>query len=286
MAGRLVHLDSLETAKAEPSLRPYFGVRERDLLSGMATGDGVFIAEGEVVVRVLVQRGRFSVRSLLLEARRVEPMRDVIDALPESVPVYVVPQSVMDGIVGFAIHRGILALGSRGAPLAPSELLGPKRDGRPELLVGLVGLANHDNVGSIFRSAAAFGVRGVLLDDTSCDPLYRKAIRVSVGGALVVPFARCDSATDMLDIIEAHGWEPLALSPRGDETFSDLGADQGAGRSRVLLMGTEGEGLPDHVLARSRRVRIDMEPTLDSLNVAVATGIAIYEATQRARARS
>lgn len=283
MAGRLVHVESLETAQAEASLRPYFGVRERDLVHGAATGDGVFIAEGEVVVRVLVHRGRFSVRSLLLEARRVEPMRDVIDALPESVPVYVVPQSVMDSIVGFAIHRGILALGSRGVPLAPSELLGPHTDGKSELLVGLIGLANHDNVGSIFRSAAAFGVRGVLLDETSCDPLYRKAIRVSVGGALVVPFARCASATAMLDTLEAHGWEPLALTPRGEETFADLGSSR---TRRVLLMGTEGEGLPDHVLARARRVRIDMEPTLDSLNVAVATGIAIYEATQRSRARS
>ncbi|AKV01670.1 23S ribosomal RNA methyltransferase [Labilithrix luteola] len=276
-------MDSLEAAQAEALLRPYIGVRERDLLRGDATGDGVFIAEGEVVVRVLVQRGRFAVRSLLLEARRVEPLRDVIDALPESVPVYVVPQSVMDGIVGFAIHRGILALGSRGVPLTPSELLGGQAEGKPELLVGLVGLANHDNVGSIFRSAAAFGVRGVLLDDTSCDPLYRKAIRVSVGGALVVPFARSESATAMLDAIEAHGWEPIALTPRGEETFGNLGK---ACSRRVLLMGTEGEGLPDHVLTRARRVRIDMEPTLDSLNVAVATGIAIYEATQGMRAHA
>ncbi|MDB4936398.1 MAG: ribosomal methyltransferase [Labilithrix sp.] len=276
MSGRLVEIGTAGAAE----LDPYVRLRDRDLA---VRTDGLFVAEGEVVVRVLAspRQTRFRVRSLLVEQRRVHALADVIAALDEDVPVYVAPQAVMDAVVGFAIHRGILALGERGAPLAPESLLA-----RPGIAIGLVGLTNHDNVGSVFRNAAAFGARGVLLDAATCDPLYRKAIRVSVGGALVVPFARCGAPEAMLDAIEAAGWEAVALSARGEEMLDDVVSDQNAPRgearrARVLLLGTEGDGLPDHVLARARRVRIDMTPTLDSLNVAVASGIALYEATRK-----
>ena len=259
---------------------PYVRLRDRDL----ARSDGLFVAEGEVVVRVLAspRQTRFRVRSLLVEQRRVEPLADVIAALGEDVIVYVVPQSVMDEVVGFAIHRGILALGERGAPLdAAAMLADPAVASRgASLAVGLIGLTNHDNVGSVFRNAAAFGARGVLLDPATCDPLYRKSIRVSVGAAVVVPFARCASAETMLDTIAKAGWETLALSARGDETLGMVVSDPSSAKGRVLLLGTEGEGLPEAILARARRVRIDMAPALDSLNVAVASGIALYEATR------
>jgi tRNA G18 (ribose-2'-O)-methylase SpoU len=254
----------VEIAAADhPALVPYTGMRERDLVGR----EGLFVAEGEVVVRVLIERSRRLIRSLLLERRRVESVRDVLDRLPDDVPAYVVPQAVMDRVVGFSIHRGVLALGERGPAVPPEELV---RDA--SLLVALVGLANHDNVGSIFRNAAAFGVEGVLLDDESCDPLYRKAIRVSAGAALIVPFARCGSAHAMLDLLEAAKVEPLALSPRGEGTLAMAVSPRCA-----LLLGTEGPGLPEAVLARARCVRIDMAPGLDSLNVAVASGIALHE---------
>lgn len=267
MPARLVPLDSAE----HPALQPYTAMRERDLVGR----EGLFVAEGEVVLRVLVSRSRLSVRSLLLEERRVEAVKDVLAALPEDVPAYVVPQVVMDGVVGFAIHRGVLALGERGAPVAPAELV----RGAP-VLVALVGLTNHDNVGSIFRNAAAFGAGGVLLDPESCDPLYRKAIRVSAGAALVVPFARCASMDEMFEVLASANIEPIALTPRGEETIDALPP-----APRALLLGTEGPGLPAHVLARARRVRIDMAPGLDSLNVAVASGIALHEATRALRRR-
>lgn len=285
MSARLVP----QHAASAPELAPYTSLRDRDLARadpGSGRGDGLFVAEGEVVVRVLAspRQTRFRVRSLLVEQRRVEAMRDVLDALPDDVPAYVVPQSVMDGVVGFAIHRGILALGERGPALGIDAVLGaapaPTAQGRLPVVVGLVGLTNHDNVGSIFRNAAAFGARGVLLDAATCDPLYRKAIRVSVGGALVVPFARCASADVMLDAVAAAGWETLALSARGEELLDVVAREPSAATGRVLLLGTEGDGLPEHVLARTRRVRIDMTPTLDSLNVAVASGIALYESTR------
>ena len=283
MVARLVPLDSTH-ALASSELEPYVRLRDRDLAGRV---DGPFVAEGEVVVRVLAspRQSQFRVRSLLVEQRRVEALRDVLDGLADEVPAYVVAQDVMNEVVGFAIHRGILALGERGVPLAPEALLAGTTPGvaTSGLAIGLVGLTNHDNVGSVFRNAAAFGARGVLLDPATCDPLYRKSIRVSVGGALVVPFARCASDEAMLETIERAGWEALSLSARGEERLDEvvrtppLGARAGG---RVLLMGTEGDGLPAHVLVRTRRVRIDMTPTLDSLNVAVASGIALYEATR------
>jgi tRNA G18 (ribose-2'-O)-methylase SpoU len=250
-----------------PALEPYTRIRERDL----AGRRGLFVAEGEGVVRVLATRSRFRVRSLLLEERRVAAMADVIAALSPDVPVLVVPQRVMDAVVGFPIHRGVLALGERGEPRPLRDVL--ERD----LVVGMVGLTNHDNVGGIFRSAAAFGA-GVLHDEATCDPLYRKAVRVSVGGALTVPFASVVDAHAMIDALETASFGVLALSARGDE---DIDAAVRGLRRRALLVGTEGDGLPPDVLARARRVRIPMTPALDSLNATVAASIALYEATKR-----
>ena len=269
MAARIVPVAS----EIDPALEPFARVRERDLRGR----DGLFVAEGEVVVRVLALRGRLRTRALLLERRRVEAMADVLDALPDGVPAYVAPQPVMDAVTGFHIHRGVLALGERGPELSPAALLGEAAPG--DLVVGVVGVTNHDNVGGIFRNAAAFGARAVLLDRATCDPLYRKAIRVSVGAALVVPFARCETAGAMLDALEQAGFEALALTPRADDAVDDLLP----GAPRALILGAEGPGLPDEVLARARPVRIDMEASLDSLNVAVASGIALHAARKRAR---
>jgi tRNA G18 (ribose-2'-O)-methylase SpoU len=149
---------------ADRALDPYLRIRERDLVGR----DGLFVAEGEVVVRVLAFESPYTIRSLLLEQRRVEAMRDVVEHVPADVPAYVVPQKVMDAVVGFHIHRGVLAIGDRGDALHPEALLLGSGAG---VIVGLVGLANHDNVGGIFRNAAAFGARGVLVDAGTCDPL-------------------------------------------------------------------------------------------------------------------
>lgn len=279
MSGVLVPIADL----AAPEVAPYASVRDKDLARAENRADGAFVAEGEVVVRVLAssRQTRFRIRSLLVERRRADALEDVIASLPEGTPVYVASQELMDGIVGFHIHRGILALGERGPDLATKDVLGTEHGvGRGRsVAVGLVSLTNHDNVGSVFRNAAAFGVRGVLLDGAACDPLYRKAIRVSVGGALVVPFARCASAHAMIDEATALGWEVLGLSARGEEAIGDV-VREPPKVGRLLLLGTEGDGLPADVMARIRRVRIEMSDTLDSLNVAVASGIALYEATR------
>ena len=139
-------------------------------------------------------------------------------------------------------------------------------------MVGLVGLANHDNVGGIFRNAAAFGCDAVVTDATTCDPLYRKAIRVSVGGTLLVPFARVGSGGAMIDVLERSGFDVVALSPAGREPLS---AVHRRGRMAVLL-GAEGPGLPTDVLDRVRTAAIPMAGGFDSLNVATASGIVLH----------
>jgi tRNA G18 (ribose-2'-O)-methylase SpoU len=250
----------------DPRIEAYRAIRERDLVGRQHR----FIVEGEVVLRVLAQQRRFPVESVLLAESRAEPLRDVIAALPSDVPVYLASRAVMDAVVGFPIHRGILAV-ARRMPLPPvAECLAslPPR----ALVLGLVGLANHDNVGGIFRNAAAFGADAVLLDETSCDPLYRKAIRVSVGGVLVVPFARSASASDMVADLQASGFDVLALSPAGADT---LDAVKPALRT-ALLLGAEGPGLPAALLARTRTISIPMRSGFDSLNVATTSGIALH----------
>jgi tRNA G18 (ribose-2'-O)-methylase SpoU len=271
MGARLIPVSDLNL----PELVPYRDLRDRDLaalgeLGADPTGPhaGGFIAEGDVVVRVLA-RSPFQIASVLVSESRLSALAPLFETMPET-PVYVAPQAAMDVLVGFPIHRGLLALGVR-APRDPDVLL--QDDG---LVLALVGLTNHDNVGGIFRNAAAFGIRAVLLDDTTCDPLYRKALRVSVGGALLVPFARAGSGDALVTRLLGHGYEPLALTPRGAHTLESLAPHP----RRALILGTEGPGLPDDLMARTRGVRIDMAAGFDSLNVYVTSGIALYALTR------
>lgn len=258
------------TEADDPRIAGFREVRERDLVGRQ----GGFMAEGEVVLRLLAgrlgPRGGHRLTSVLLSQAQAERLSDLIAALPEELPVYVAPQGVMDAIVGFPIHRGILALGAaRPLPDVGALLdgLGPRA-----LVVAALGLTNHDNMGGIFRNAAAFGADAVILDVSSCDPLYRKAIRVSVGASLVVPFARVPDAGVLIDLLTARGFEAVALSPSGRETLSRL-----ARPPRVAaLFGTEGPGLPADVMARVRTVAIPMAAGFDSLNVATTSGIVLH----------
>jgi len=254
------------TDPSDPRVAAYRDVRERDLVGR----EGLFIAEGEVVVRMLLRRSLHEPVSLLVAGKRVAALSDLVGDLPEDVPVYAASQPVMDGIAGFHIHRGILAVGRRRPSPAPEALL--ERAGARAVVVVLFGIANHDNMGGIFRNAAAFGAHAVLLDGDCCDPLYRKAIRVSVGAALTVPFARLARGEDALDLLAAHGFGAIALSPAGASTLAEAGRPDRV----AALFGTEGPGLPDAILARARTVRIPMAGILDSLNVAASSGIVLH----------
>ena len=257
---RVIRIDN----PADPRLADYRDVRERDL----AGRDG-FIAEGQVVLEKLVGGRHHGVRSVLLTEKRVAGLSDLLAGLPADVPVYAASQSAMDAVVGFPIHRGILAVGER-RPLDAGILLA----GLPEraLVVGLVGIANHDNMGGLFRNASAFGADAVLLDDSCCDPLYRKAIRVSVGAALTTPFAVAGSAVALSERLSASGFTLVALSPRGSVELAEFEP----GARTAVLFGAEGPGLPKAVLDRAQSVRIPMAGGFDSLNVATSSGVVLY----------
>ena len=251
----------------DPRVAPFRDVRERDL-AGRAGG---FIAEGEVVLNVLARSARHRARSLLIAEKRLEKLAPLIAAFGEDVAVYAAGQAVMDAIAGFPIHRGILAHGERSAPQSASDLLaaaGPDA----AVVVVLFGIANHDNIGGIFRNAAAFGAAGVLIDPTCCDPLYRKAIRVSVGAALSLPFARLAPDEDAIALLRHHRYTPLALSPAGRTPLRALARP----RRPAVLLGAEGPGLAADVLARAETIAIPMAGAFDSLNVATTSGIVLH----------
>jgi len=263
---RITQIDDPDDSR----IAAYVGVRERDLV-----GHGRrFIAEGEVVLRALLNRSRFPVESIFVLNRRLPQLAPLLAEVPEAVPVYAAAKAVMDRVVGFPIHRGVLAIGQRGPDISAQELLAGVRP--PALVVGLIGVSNHDNVGGVFRNAAAFAAEAVLLDETSCDPLYRKAIRVSAGASLSVPFARGGSAESLLEALSTAGCDTIALSPQGRESLHDIAF----GSRTALLLGAEGHGLPSDILSRTRSVRVPIAPGFDSLNVATASGIALYEASR------
>ena len=225
---------------------------------------GLFVAESRLVVRRLFESRRFEVESLLATPAAVTALKDV---LPEGVPAYVAEQSLLNSITGFNFHRGCLALARRPTS---TYLTDPAT-----CLVALEGIGNPDNVGGIFRAAAAFGVDAVLLDPTSGDPLYRKAIRTSMGAALTVPFARIDPWPDALKHFKDEGFAILALTPRADaRPLDDVVHDLSP--RWILLAGAEGPGLSEAALAAADvHVRIPTTSAVDSLNVTVAVGIAL-----------
>jgi tRNA G18 (ribose-2'-O)-methylase SpoU len=281
----------------DPRIAAYRDVRDADL----KRRSGECMAEGRLVVD-LVLRGstRVRARSVLVTEpalAAIEPALEVARASAEREsgdvpPVFVATRAVMDAIVGFPIHRGCLAACARPAPMRVDELVelanvgesGGERGG-PALFVGLEGIANHDNVGSIFRSAAAFGVAGVALCARSCDPLYRKAIRVSMGHSLRLPFARAEAGENLAQALAAAGATTAALVTDADATPIDRAGELLDGCDRLaLLVGAEGSGLARRTVAAcAHRLRIAMAPGVDSLNVGVAAAIALQRAAEARR---
>lgn len=258
----LIHIEDASDAR----LAPYRNVKEKDLVGR----EHFFMAEGEVVLTQLVQSNIMEVVSVFILASRVETLAENLEKLPKEIPVYTTSQAVMDGIVGFHIHRGVLALGKRKHTPTGEELLTALPSSC--IVLGLVDVSNHDNMGGIFRNAAAFGVDAVILDSSCCDPLYRKAIRVSVGAALKIPCARLKPGEDMVAVFQQYKLEPIALSPSGRIELNRLQSPTRTG----LLLGAEGPGLPDKILSRCNTVRITMANGFDSLNVATTAGIALH----------
>jgi len=266
---------------ADPRLTDYRGVSDPDL----AERNGLFIAEGRLVVRRLRVGSRFTTRSVLVTEPALAALADALEARPE-VPAYVAAQAVMNEMAGFNIHRGCLAIGERPAPAGWRDVIDqfPTPNSqlpnvvRPNVVVCLERVANADNVGGVFRSAAAFGASAVLIDPVSTDPLYRKAIRTSMGAALQVPFARAEPWPGVLRDLRGLGFAVIAMTPAPSAPFLQEVVAAMAGRRVAVVLGHEGDGLTAGARAACElQARIPIEGDVDSLNVAAAAAIALYE---------
>lgn len=256
----------------DPRLDDYRNLKDATL----ARARGRFIVEGRGTLRILLSRSHYRPNSILLNERSFAALEPDLAEFEPGCPVYVADQSLLDRIVGFPIHRGCLASCERADLLDPLELAQHSlwQEAAPRLVV-LEGLTNLDNLGLIFRNAMALGARAVLLCPRSCDPLYRKAIRTSMGGSLCVPFARAQDLPKMLSGLRELGFEVLAFDP-GEPGVEIQSLDASGLGPTALLFGTEGPGLSAPALAAAdRRVRIAMAEGVDSLNVAVSAGIAL-----------
>jgi tRNA G18 (ribose-2'-O)-methylase SpoU len=257
----------------DPRLADYVDLVDPDFRQRVEADRGFFIAESPLVVRRLLESGR-RVRSVLVTRGRLDAMADVLTpttVTPNAigdVPVYVAPESVLRRVVGFDLHRGAVASADRWElPSVDAVVCGARR------VAVLERVNDHENLGVLFRSAAALGVDAVLLDPECSDPLYRRCVRVSIGHVLRIPWTRVGSVAD----IRAAGFRTFAFTPAPDAT--PIGRVVWPERA-ALLFGAEGPGLSASWLAGAdERVRIEMRPGADSLNVATAAAVAFYAAS-------
>jgi tRNA G18 (ribose-2'-O)-methylase SpoU len=247
----------------------YRALTDVELRTAFEPPHGLFIAEGELVLRRAARAG-YRLRSMLVDVKRVDLVADLASTLP-GVPVYAAAPPVLQAITGFHVHRGILGSVHRPAMPTAAELLAGARR-----VVVLEDVNTHTNVGAIFRCAAALGMDAVLLSPSCADPLYRRSVRVSMGEVFAVPYARLEPWPAALDEVRTAGFTVLALTPDpGAVSLRDLSAAQ---RDRpALLLGAEGPGLSRRALtAADVRVQIPMHRGVDSLNVAAAAAVACY----------
>ena len=245
----------------------YRALTDLELRTRWEPPNGLFIAEGELVIRRALRAG-YGLRSVLVDEKRVGQFAD----LPADAVVYSGSPALLESITGFHVHRGVLASFHRRTLPSLAEILAPARR-----LAVLEGLNTHTNLGALFRSAAALGIDAVVLSPNCADPLYRRAVRVSMGEVFAIPYVKTETWPEPLKEIGAAGFRLLALTPGPDAVpVQQLGP---ADRARpALLLGAEGPGLTRAALAASDvKVAIPMQNGVDSLNVATAAAIAFWE---------
>lgn len=254
----------------DPRIAPFRGVGD----PAIARDLDCFVAEGRLVVARVLADNRYRVKALLLSPGAWEALRPLADR-PGGPEVFVAGAAVFHGVTGYNIHRGCLALVARPAP-GDWRVLTHEADRAAPLAV-LEAVGNPDNIGGVFRNAAAFGVSAVLLDRTCADPLYRKAVRTSMGATLAVPFATLAPWASGLADLRAAGWTVAALTGHGDLTLNAFVSGVAADTRVAWLLGHEGGGLSEEAMASADvRVRIPAADRVDSLNVATAAGIAFH----------
>lgn len=235
---------------------------------------GAFVAEGRFAVRRLIADSRFRVRALLVTPTALDSLKETF-AEVTVFPIYVAHRSCIKEIGGYDFHQGCLGLADRPEPETLTALLDRLDRRRPLVVLEQVG--NPDNIGGIFRNAAAFGASAILLSPGCCDPFYRKAIRTSIAASLQIPFAVVEEWPGGLEVLRHRGYELIALTPDADATCLARYRFFERGRSTALMLGNEGDGLSSLALAiADARVRIPLEPAVDSLNVATTAAIVLH----------
>jgi tRNA G18 (ribose-2'-O)-methylase SpoU len=230
---------------------------------------GLFVAEGRLTVERLLDERRFEIESVVVTPAAAEALAPVLERHP-LVSVHVCDPPTLQSITGFDFHRGCLALARRPARAIPLSAFA-----HASRLIAAEGVGNPDNIGGLFRVALALEADGVLLDRTSADPLYRKAIRTSMAASLRVPFTRVEPWPSGLDELKSLGFQVIALTPDPAATAIDDYMVE-PGRRLVLVLGSEGAGLrPDTMRYADARLRIPIDPRADSVSVVVAAGIAL-----------
>jgi tRNA G18 (ribose-2'-O)-methylase SpoU len=258
------------TDASDPRLADYVSLRDASLRRHLESDQGLFIAEGAVVIRRAVGAG-YRPRSFLLAERWLEGLHDVFTRWPAA-PVYVVTEDLAEQVTGFHVHRGALASMHREQRHSVEALLAQQR------LVVLEDIVDHTNVGAILRNAAGLGWDGALLSPRAADPLYRRSIKVSMGAVFSLPWARLVDWRSAPQLLSAAGFLTVALSLAPDAVELSQVAASITPQSRIaVLLGTEGAGLSTRWSdGAAVRARIPMSAGIDSLNVAAAGAIACY----------
>lgn len=260
------------TDPADPRLADYRDLRDVELRKHLEAQHGLFLAEGEKVVRRAVEAG-FAPRSLLMAPRWIDGLADVLATT--DAPCFVMSEALAEQVTGFHVHRGALASLERGPLPAVADVLAGARS-----VLVLEDIVDHTNVGAILRSGAALGFDAVLLSPRCADPLYRRAIKVAMGAVFTMPWTRLPDWYDALPDLSAAGFTTVALTLAPDSTPIEEAV---TGVERLaLVLGSEGHGLsPRWEQSADRRAIIPMAEGIDSLNVAAATAVACYVAARR-----
>ncbi len=262
----------------DPRLADYRHLNDATARRAVLEGaDPCVVVEGVLALERVLAGGP-PLRSVLVTPPRAASLAELLGSVPEAVPVLVAGREVLRDVAGFDVHRGVLASASRPEVPEPAALLRRAR----RVVVGEA-LNDHENLGALFRNAAATGVDAVLLDDRSADPWYRRAVRVSLGWAAVLPHARLGPLPAGYDVLRDHGFRVVALTPSAGAVAVDRAADAGLLDDRVaLVVGAEGPGLTEAAISGAdERVRVPMPEGVDSLNVATALAVVASFAAAR-----
>jgi tRNA G18 (ribose-2'-O)-methylase SpoU len=256
------------TDAQDPRLRDYVDLRDVHMRKLLETERGIFLAEGEKVVRRAIESGNVP-RSFLMSPRWLEPLADVLEHT--EAPCFVLSDAAIESLTGFHVHRGALASLDRPVIPEPSAVLAAAKR-----IVVVEDLMDHTNVGAIFRSVAALGFDAILLSPRCADPLYRRAIKVSMGSVFWLPYARIEDWYGAPELLKAAGFTTYAMTLSDDSiALDEVPKDV---EKLALIVGSEGHGLSERWAKGSDyRVKIPMAPQIDSLNVAASVAVACWQ---------